>query len=445
MVVSKKYFYIYSLIAVFIWIGGSGPALGQEPLSFYGAINKALENNYQIQIASKSLQIAENNNNPGAAGMWPTITLSANQNNNYTDQTKPTERTTIVNSVAPAINLNWLLFGGFAVKINRQRLAELVNLSEGMMAVVVENTLQAVILAYQRALLEKERLAVTNEVMKLSFDQYQYEKVRKSTGSGTAFDLQQALTSYLQDSSTHILQGINYRNAMRNLSIIMGEEHSIQYTLTDSFKPIDHTFKLEDLFTNLESNSQILKNQYINQQLIQFDLEQSKSQLYPTFSLNAGSSYTFSSTKIDEAARYKSDPLFMYGNFTLSFNLFNGGNVKRAIENARIEIEQAELETKELEKQVKMQLTSTFDLYNVRKQLFEVSVENVALTKMNLDLARDRYKLGTINSINLREVQLSYLNASLAKLQSIYDIMDTYTEIMRATGGIVQEFSQENE
>ena len=445
MVISKKYFYIYSLIAVFIWIGGSGPALGQEPLSFYGAINKTLENNYQIQIASKSLEIAENNNNPGAAGMWPTITLSASQNNNLTDQTKPTARTTIMNSVAPAINLNWLLFGGFSVKINRQRLAELVNLSEGMMAVVVENTLQAVILAYQRALLEKETLAVTKEVMKLSYDQYQYEEARKGTGSGTTFDLQQARTSYLQDSSTYILQGINYRNAMRNLNLIMGEEHSVQYTLTDSFKPIEHTFKLENLFSNLESNSQILKNQYISQQMLQYDMEQSKSQLYPSFSLNAGSSYTLSSTKIDNAARTNADPLYLYGNFTLSFNLFNGGNVRRSIQNAKIELEKSQLETNELEKQIKMELTSTFDLYNVRKQLYDVSVENVTLTRMNLTLAQDKYKLGTINSINLREVKLAYLNASLSRLQAIYDLMNTYTEIMRATGGIVQEFSDNKE
>jgi outer membrane protein len=445
MVFSKKCFYLYSLIAVFIWIGGSGPALGQEPLSFYGAINKALENNYQIQIASKSIQIAENNNNPGTAGMWPTITLAANQNNNFTNQTKPVENETLVNSIAPSVNLNWLLFGGFSVKIARQRLSELVNLSEGMMAIVVENTLQAVILAYQKALLEKERLALTSELMRLSFDQYSYEQTRKSTGSGTTFDLQQARTAYLEDSSSYILQGINYRNAMRNLNLIMGEEHSAQYTLTDSFKPIDHNFKLDELFANLENNSQTLKNQYINQQLIQYDLEQSKSRLYPSFSLNAGSSYTISSTKLNSNPRSTADPLLVYGNFTLSFNLFNGGNVRRSIQNARIEIEKNELEISELKKQLKMQLVSTFDLYFVRKQLYDVALENVTLTKMNLELAQDRYRLGTINSINLREVQMSYLSASLSELQTIYDLLDTYTEIMRATGGIVQEYANSND
>ncbi len=445
MVISKKYVYFYTLIAVFIWIGGSGPALGQEPLSFYNAISKTLENNYQIRIAQKDVEIAANNNNPGAAGMWPSITLSAAQNNRWTDQTEPQKNTTFSNEISPSVNLNWMLFGGFSVQITRKRLAELQNLSEGMMSVVVENTLQAIILAYQKALLEKERLKITREVMSLSLDQFRYAKTQKATGNGTTFDLQQAQAAYLEDSSNYILQGINFRNAKRNLNLIMGESHTNQYTLTDSFQPINQSFNLEELYNKLESSNQTLTNQYINQKLIKYDLQQNKSNLYPTFSLNAGSSYTYGSTKADDMPRTNSDPLMVYGNFTLNFNLFNGGQVKRAIQNARISLQQSKLETQEMSKQLKMQLVSLYDLYNVRKQLYDVALENEKVTRLNYELAQDRYRLGTINSINFREVQLSYLNTSLSKLQTIYNLMDTYTEIMRMTGSILNEFEPDEQ
>ncbi len=443
MVISKKYLYFYNLIAVFIWIGGSGPALGQEPLSFYDAIAKTLESNYQIQMAAKDVEISENNNTAGAAGMWPSITLSASQNNRFVDQTKPQSSTTFSNEVSPSVNLNWVLFGGFSAQITRDRLGELQNLSEGMMSLVVENTLQAVVLSYQKALLEKERLNVTREVMQLSQKRYAYAQTRRETGNASTFDLQQARTAYLEDSSNYILQGINFRNAMRNLNLVMGESHTAQYTLTDSFKPIDHTFKLDQLYDKLKQSNQSLENQYINKELMQYDLKLSKSRLYPTFSLNAGSNYTYGSTKVDDNPRSNSDPLVAYGNFTLSFNLFNGGQVRRNIQNAKISLQKKQLETEEIEKQIKMQLVSVFDLYNVRLQLYDVAVENAKLTKMSYDIAEDKYKRGTINSINLREVQLSYLNASLSKLQAIYNLMDSYTEIMRLTGGIMQEFAPE--
>jgi len=445
MVISKKYIYFCTLIAVFIWIGGSGPALGQEPLSFFNAISKTLENNYQIRIAQKDLEIAANNNTAGAAGMWPSITLSAAQNNRWTDQTKPQSSTTLYNDISPSVNLNWILFGGFSVKINRSRLAELENLSEGMMSVVVENTLQAIILAYQKTLLEKERLQITREVMNLSLDQLRYAKTQRNTGNGTTFDLQQAKTAYLEDSSNYILQGINFRNAKRNLNLIMGESHTKQYTLTDSFQPIDQSFNLEELYNRLEASNQTLTNQYINQKLIKYDLQQSKSNLYPTFSLNAGSSYTYGSRKVDDLPNTNSDPLVVYGNFTLNFNLFNGGQVKRSIQNAKISLEQSKLETQEMENELKMQLVMLYDLYNVRKQLYNVALENEKVTRLNYDLAKDRYRLGTINSINFREVQLSFLNASLSKLQTIYDLMDSYTEIMRMTGSILTEFDPQKQ
>ncbi|HKK58897.1 MAG TPA: TolC family protein [Salinivirga sp.] len=445
MVISKKYIYFCTLIAVFIWIGGSGPALGQEPLSFFNAISKTLENNYQIRIAQKDLEIAANNNTAGAAGMWPSITLSAAQNNRWTDQTKPQSSTTLYNDISPSVNLNWILFGGFSVQINRSRLAELENLSEGMMSVVVENTLQAIILAYQKTLLEKERLQITREVMNLSLDQFRYAKTQRNTGNGTTFDLQQAKTAYLEDSSNYILQGINFRNAKRNLNLIMGESHTKQYTLTDSFQPIDQSFNLEELYNRLEASNQTLTNQYINQKLIKYDLQQSKSNLYPTFSLNAGSSYTYGSRKVDDLPNTNSDPLVVYGNFTLNFNLFNGGQVKRSIQNAKISLEQSKLETQEMENELKMQLVMLYDLYNVRKQLYNVALENEKVTRLNYDLAKDRYRLGTINSINFREVQLSFLNASLSKLQTIYDLMDSYTEIMRMTGSILTEFDPQKQ
>ncbi|MFO7864120.1 MAG: TolC family protein [Salinivirgaceae bacterium] len=440
MGVSKKYIYIYSLIAVFIWIGGSGSALGQEPLSFYDAISKALENNYDIRIAQKELDVAQNNNNPGAAGMWPSITLSANQRNQFIDQNNPKSQQTFSNEIAPGLNLNWLIFGGFSVQITREKLSQLENLSDGMHSLVVENTLQAVVLAYQKALLEKEQLELTRQLMQLSADLWEYTGNQKKYGNATTFDVQQAHTSYLEDSSNNILQGVNYRNALRNLNLIMGEEPTKSYVLSGTFEPILEDLKLASIIEQAQSNNQTLRNQFINQSILESNVQLGKSRMYPTFSLSTGVNYTYGSAKIDDLTRSTSDPLMVYGNFSLNFNLFDGGNVRRSIQNAQIDLEKNQLQTEQMHNRIKMQLSASYDLYNVRKQLYAVAVENEQLRQINLDLADRSFKRGTINSINFRQVQLNYLNASLAKLQSIYNLMDAYTEVMRLSGGILQQF-----
>ena len=94
----------YYIFVALLW-GAIQPGNAQEQLSFSGAIQKALENNYQIRMAEKDTAISANNNTRGAAGMWPSITLSASQNNRWTDQSKPQPSTTFSNEISPSVNL----------------------------------------------------------------------------------------------------------------------------------------------------------------------------------------------------------------------------------------------------------------------------------------------------------------------------------------------------
>ncbi len=59
--------------------------------------------------------------------------------------------------------------------------------------------------------------------------------------------------------------------------------------------------------------------------------------------------------------------------------------------------------------------------------------------KLNMELATEKYRNGTISSFNFRDVQLIFLNAASKKLNAIYDLLDTQTELLRLTGGIVSE------
>ncbi len=59
--------------------------------------------------------------------------------------------------------------------------------------------------------------------------------------------------------------------------------------------------------------------------------------------------------------------------------------------------------------------------------------------ELNMQIATEKYRSGTINSFNFRDVQLIYLNIAHRKLNAIYDIIDTHTELLRLTGGIVTE------
>jgi len=352
----------------------------------------------------------------------------------------PDERNELyTNRLSPYVNVNWLLFNGFSVKINKEKLDLLENYSAGNSALVVENTVQAIILGYYNALLQQERLKVLAEVKKLSGDRYAYETVRREIGSAVTFEVLQAKNSYLSDSTNYLLQELNVKNAFLRLNLLLGEPPEVSFILSDSFQVETQTYDLEDLKEKMMSSNKTLQNQYVNQEILKKGTGIAKSAMYPSLSLNAGSDYNKGWYNLPRNDDYDSYSYDYYANFSLSFNLFNGGNTRRDILQAGISERVGQLEILEMKQTLANLLVNQYELYDIRKQLLNVAQANMESAELNMQIATEKYRSGTINSFNFRDVQLIYLNAAHRKLNAIYDIIDTHTELLRLTGGIVTE------
>lgn len=433
---------IFTIILIFFSV-----VLSQEKLSLADAIKLGLENNYQVRISELDKQIAMNNNRWGAVGRFPSINFGITQLNRYDDHRSgsspsPTSfgRDYATNNVTPNLTLNWILFNGFSVNINKRNLEKLQTLTEGNAAIMVENTIQAIVLAYYNSLLENEKLKVQQKVMKLSRDRYEYVMIKKDLGSAVTFDLLQAKNNYLSDSSNYILQKLNYQNSLRNLNLLLAVQASARYDLTDEFQVSIEEYVLGDLLEKILADNKTLKNQYINQEILKNNIKIAKSPLYPMLSLNAGSDYSKTRINYEGYPASKTSSLDYYATFVLSYNIFNGGNTRNEIKNAMLENDIGLLQIDEMKHSLSNQITSTYEMYNVRKQLFYVAEASVESAELNLQIAEQKFKSGAINSFNYRDIQLIYLNAANQKLQSIYDLIDTHTELMRLTGSIISEY-----
>lgn len=434
----------YNLILLLLVGFVTGPVYGQEDLSLADAIAKGLENNFSIRIAKKNLEIASNNNSWGTAGRYPSIDLGVNFNHRYNDEpstTEPGERETYTSGrLTPSATLRWTLFNGFAISIAKSKLAHLNTISEGNAAIAVENTVQGIVLAYYKVLLEKEKLVIVGDVKKLSKDRYDYILTKKEIGAAATFDVLQAKIAWLDDTATALLQQTNYRNALRNLNLVLGEPAEKQYNPTDTFSAEVKDYKIDDLLGKLISNNKTLKNQYINQKILKKDIAFQRSSLYPMVSLSSGVEQVGARIKYPEISAITSTTYDYYVNFSVSLNLFNGGNTRRAIANAKIQEKIGQLQLEEIKLSLGNLLRSMFEIYDARKQLYTVAEERIKSAKLNLDISGEKFKAGAINSFNYRDVQLLYLNAAFGKLQAIYDLIDTHSELMRLTGSVISEF-----
>jgi len=427
----NKTLLILTLIFAVFW------GTAQTPLTLNDAISKSLENNYGIIMVKQNQRIAEINNNWGTAGRYPYINLSLGDENSYNINNSENFAN---NRFSVGASLNWTLFDGFIVRINKQRFEELEKLSKQNTAVMVEGTIQSIILAYYDVLLQKEKLKNWEEIMQLSQDRYNLAEERKAFGTFVTYDVLQAKNAYLTDRSGYLLQEVNYKNSLRDLNYLMADKNETNYLLTDSFKAVPVDYALADLQAQMVENNKSLQNQYINQRLLENAVAAQKSNFYPTFDFRGGVTGTASRNNYADRGESWGNSANFYGNFTLSYNLFSGGNRKRAVEIAQIDETIGTVEIDQVTHELNNSLANLYEFYVVRKELLALAVENLEAAKLNLQLSKERFESGSINSFNYRDVQISYITISQRQLEAIYNLIDSQTSLLRLTGTIIQEY-----
>lgn len=410
----------------------------QEQLSLSDAIRTGLENNYDLQLLRNNEKISSINNTWGNTSIMPSIdfTMSGRENLNYNDNNDYRMQT-----INPDLRLNWVIFNGFSARINKEKFEELEAQSKGNTAILVESTIQDIILAYNNCLLQKEMVDVYEKMADLSEDRYNRTMDSKDLGVSTTYESLQAKTSMLEDKSNYLQQKVTYENAVRTLNFTLAAEDNKQWVFTTKLETNTPDYDLESLNQKLLENNNTLKNQYLYQSLMAKETALAKSAYSPNLSLNTGISNT------DMGSYYKGSTPDMTQNYSdayvglsLSWRVFNGGIRKRSVAISKIYEESTQVQTQQMEHRLNNQLLQMFSSYQVNNTVLSLAKEQEASAKLNLDLSAEKLKNGSINSFNYRDVQIMYMNAAIAKFRAIYNVVQSNTDLLRITGGIIGEF-----
>jgi outer membrane protein len=427
-------------------------SISQNNLSAEGAVMIALENNFQMQIASKQIQIAEKNNKWSEAGLFPTVDLNGTLGNSIIDNTNNPFTFTpgILSSrqINPSINANWNLFAGLGVKMSKQRLEQLEDQSRGNAMVIIENTASDVLKAYYNVLVQQTRLDVLNEVFSLSKKQVAYEEIKQDYGQTNSLALMQLKNQLFTDSINIIQQRINYENASRNLLLLMNVDteeilNNNFPVLTDSLTKMLNPFDREELLKEMRANNQNLKNQLINQELQKTGTQIQRSFLYPVVSLQLGAAPSFGSFRsIGGATNLSAETqqVTYFGNVSVRYNLFNNWKNQRAVTVSKIQEEIAAMNIQDLEKQLTNTTINLHSLWEVRNQMVSLSQQNMEYAKKAFEIGKSRYELGSINSIELTSLQNNYLNAAMNYYDNLYQRIDVYLELYKLSGRLQLDY-----
>ncbi|CAN5919274.1 TolC family protein [soil metagenome] len=420
-----------------------GQLLAQEPLSLQQAVQIGLQNNYAIQIASREVTITENNVTLGNAGFLPVVAARASRNNRREDtqqlflsgltQERDNAQSQSFNS---AIDLNWVIFDGLGMFINQQRLQTFRKAGILFSKATVENTISQITNAYFDVVRQAQKIASIQEAIQISEERIELTQAQYEVGVSAKIAIQTARVDYNADRSELLRQQENLRNAKITLNEVLGRHPDDNFVPTDTIV-LAQTFasgSLENLSLGLNPQLQQSK---LQQELAYLDLREIRSRRFPVIGLTSSYVFTLSESQAGFVLQNRSLG-FNYG-FTVGLNIFNGFDNRRLMQNARIQVQNNELAYRQLENTLQSGLARSWSRYQNRMEILELEQANLLLARQNTDIALERYKLGLLTALELREAQRAQLLAQNRLIDILYEAKEAETELRRLTGNLVQE------
>ena len=380
-------------------------------------IETGLEKNYSIRIIQNQEQISSNNATLGNAGYLPTIDLSGgftgslyDYNYDYVDGSSEKVKNVNSETANGGINLNWTLFDGFGIQAEYGKLNELQQMGKLNTRIAIEDLVANISAEYYNLIRQRIRMRNLRSAVRLSAERLRIVEERYIIGSMSRLDLQQAKVDFNADSSRLLTQFETLNSSMIRLNELMGVDSVNQrIRVRDTIEIEPSFFNEAELWQKTMSNNSSLLASYKNKSLSELDYKKIRSRNYPYLRLNAGYGYTTNWYETGNTEIQKRLGL-NYG-ITVGFTIFDGMNRKREQQNARLQVKNSELRINEMELALKADMSNLWMAYRNNLDLWNLEKENLVAAQENYEIAIERYKLGDLSGIELREAQNNLLEA----------------------------------
>lgn len=419
------------------WVNNAQSVLTKED-----AVQKALEHNYGIRIAKNNVEVAENNASVFNTNHLPTLSSSAGatyRNDNQDIIRQDGSETSIsgaeTKSYNASVTLNYTIFDGLGRKYNYKQLKQTKQLTELQARETIENTyLEIFNLYFQVAQLSENtqnlKQALDISKSRLERAQYQYDY-----GQNTKLEVLNAEVDVNNDSINLLNARQQFTNAKRNLNVVLGVDQGIDYDVETAVNFLE-LLNLEELLEKSKTNNVTLQQNEKNILISKYNIKANKANYLPTIGLS--SSYGWNNS-INPSTSFlaESTTTGLNAGLNFSWNIFDGGRTKTQVANAKIALENQEIQKEQQLNVIKNTLTNVWEDYNNKLFIYRAQQKNLETAKNNFERSNEKYKLGQVSSIEFRQSQINLLNAQTAVNVAKYDAKLKELELLQLSGDIL--------
>ncbi|NJB36640.1 TolC family protein [Croceivirga sp. JEA036] len=434
-------------------------------LSKEEAVKQTLENNLGIKVANNNVAIADNNQGILNSGYLPTVTGQAGANYNRDDSTiefpgqfltegegailvdestgNPIARPDVEINKAEAqrynasVNVNYTLFDGFGRYYNYKRLQEEYNLSSLQARETIENTIIQLFSVYYEVARISENVGVLEETFANTKNRLTRAEYGFEYGQVNKLDVLNAQVDLVNDSINLMTERQLLENTQRDLNIILNQEIESQFNV-DTTAVFVSPIELENFVGDAPNNNVRLLQAKSNMTINDYTVKNAKSVFLPTIGLTGSYGWNLNQSAASAFFPGTNNTTFSFGlGANLTWNLFDGGSGITQVKNARLLLDSQDQLQQQLVLEVTRDIANAKGNYENRLKVFRLQEQNVLTATNNFDRSNERYKLGQITSVELRQAQINLLNAQTSKNLAKYNAKLAELQLLQLTGQLL--------
>ncbi len=274
------------------------------------------------------------------------------------------------------------------------------------------------------------------EALAVSQDRLSITQSEVRIGTAAEIDAALALADYNADRSNLLQQQVRAAGARAALGGLLALDDPTAIAPTDTLSlgtPPD----LESLADRAAQGSRRIQALEEGETVAARQVDQVQSEYLPTIRGTVGGGVTsfdqgFAPPAFDPAV----GPDVRYG-LTASLPLFDGGERRRRVENARIGLRQAELST--ASERVSTQARAARLAATARgfRALSDLEELNETIARENVRVALAQLRLGFITPVDLRQIQLTLVDVRTRRVETIYQTLIAEAELRLLAGELL--------
>lgn len=409
---------------IFLLVFQSAFSQNEKILSSSDAVRIALENNLNIKIVKADLAIADINNNWGTAGLYPTLNATLINSkaittlNQKLSNGNEINRNGVKNNVLNAnLIFNWRIYNGRRVLASKQRLDELEKIGEINVIREMQRISYEVLLSYYNLVRLNQQIRATEAIIALSDERNKIAEARFNIGSGPKTDM---LQSNIDLNEQRLNLSEIKRQIANNTAII---NNLMKRPVNEVFDVADTTFQIPEIdyqiaISKIDTQNLDLLRSDIDKAILLKDRVIINSQRIPSLNITSNTNYN----------RNNSTAGFFLTNQTYGPNIglnitlpiFNNNSAKTQIRVNNIQQQQQQYRKELIKSQIERDLLTSYQDLKNALDIADTEKKNITIAEENNFIATERFKKLQSNSIELRQAQLSLIQAQDRYINAMY-------------------------